>query len=87
MQNLQITAHSINHATLEYDEIEPWGTVHHTREFWAPEGGGYVRELQEGRPGTLSPQVCAGLRGTGSTLVLFDGCSMADLIRDELEVR
>jgi hypothetical protein len=38
------------------------------REFWVPEGGGYVREISTNRPGTLGLQVCEWLAHSGNTL-------------------
>jgi len=38
------------------------------REFWVPPGGGYVREIDNIRPGTLGRQVCRFLEHRGSTL-------------------
>ena len=39
-----------------------------TRTFWIQPGGGYVRELEPGKPGILASQVCIGLAHTGLTL-------------------
>lgn len=51
-------------------------------EYWAPLGGGYVREVTDARPGTLGSQVCDRLASTGPTL----WCSgpLARLIRVEM---
>lgn len=38
-------------------------------EFWAPDGGGYVRLEGPGRAGTLGLQICEGGGSIGSTLL------------------
>ncbi len=43
-------------------------TMLNGREFWAPAGGGYVREIDAEHPGTLGRQVCEGLHHMGNTL-------------------
>lgn len=39
-----------------------------TLEFWAPDGGGYVRLESPGYPGTLGRQICDGGGMMGNTL-------------------
>lgn len=85
---MQIERHSDNHVTLTYtsEPVNPDGVeVQRTREFWAPSSGGYVRELREGKPGTLSPQVCRGLSAQGDTLYYDAGTDLAQLIEGEYE--
>lgn len=57
------------------------------REYWCPDGGGYVRQISEGRPGTLGRQICDGLSGSGSTLSWPATRPLAILIRRELRAR
>ena len=77
-----------NAAMLTVHEDCVLGNEGAVREFWAPLSGGYVRELAEGKPGTLSPQVCEYLDGSGSTLSVLssDRCGgerFAQIIRRE----
>jgi hypothetical protein len=53
------------------------------RRFWAPPGGGYVREVTAARPGTLGQQVCAGLAHMGGTLSVKTPADLLPLIRRE----
>jgi len=39
-----------------------------TREFWCPDTGGYVREIDETHPGTLGQQVSRSLNYMGDML-------------------
>jgi len=50
--------------------------------YWAPTQGGYVRNVTK-QPGTLGPQVCEGLAGSGSTLAWSGNYPLAELIRRE----
>ena len=52
------------------------------REFWVPSGGGYVREVDTKRPGTLGAQVCERLESRGNTLSATRE-TLLDLIRRE----
>lgn len=58
------------------------GEAGSTREFWVPSHGGYVREISEGRPGTLGYQVCDRLSHSGSTLETTEE-ALLGLIRRE----
>jgi hypothetical protein len=53
------------------------------RRFWAPAGGGYVREVTAHRPGTLGHQVCSGLSHRGGTLSVGSPDDLITLIRRE----
>lgn len=56
----------------------------HTRIFWVPDSGGYVREVTDpSRPGQLGWQVCDGLARMGSTLYLAHAERLPALIRRE----
>lgn len=78
-----VTAEEPDRATLTVLADGPLGDAGQTREFWMPDGGGYVRETSERRPGTLGLQVCGGLSGSGSTLYLSEGGNLTRLIRRE----
>lgn len=71
-----------NECTLSYDDPLTGDRV--TREFWAPHGGGYIRDVTH-QPGTLGEQVCARLARRGSTLRWHpeQGLTLADTIRRE----
>lgn len=56
-----------------------------TTEYWCPNGGGYVREIDEDHPGTLGRQVCDGLLPRGSTLSCGPG-GLLNAIRAEARV-
>ena len=51
-----------------------------TREFWCPDSGGYVREIDDDHPGTLGKQVSYSLGYTGDML-WSDARCLADDIR------
>lgn len=51
--------------------------------FWAPPGGGYVRQVTRDRPGALGDQVCIGLSRRGPTLVVASRDQLLPLIRRE----
>ena len=52
------------------------------RTFWIQPGGGYVRELEPGKPGILAPQVCVELAHAGLTLTATEG-TLRSVIRRE----
>jgi len=61
-------------------ELGEAGTV---RRYWAPDGGGYVREIDDQRPGILGRQVCYDLDRSGDTLWWHGSEPIVDLIRRE----
>ena len=56
-----------NECALTTDRDEWDGGGRETTTFWAPPGGGYVRDTTS-QPGTLGRQVCDGLQGSGDCL-------------------
>jgi hypothetical protein len=57
-------------------------------QYWAPSGGGYIREISSDRPGTLGQQVCRRLHSTGDCLEYVPGyASVGDIIRRERRAR
>lgn len=63
--------------------IDPDSGERVERRFWAPQSGGYVREVSDGKPGTLGQQVCDGLAHRGNTLHVSDPSQLIALIRQQ----
>jgi hypothetical protein len=60
---------------------DPYTGERQERRFWCPQGGGYVREVTDIRPGTLGQQVCDGLAYRGSALAVRSRDDLLPLIR------
>jgi hypothetical protein len=56
------------------------------RRFWAPPGGGYVREVTAQRPGALGAQVTTGLGRMGGTLMVLTPDELLPLIRRHWQI-
>lgn len=86
MHSLEVVEHAANHITISYTSsgvMPDEGDTRVTREFWAPSGGGYVRELSGGRCGYEGEQVCELLKHRGCTLEYAPGGKLDKIIRRE----
>jgi hypothetical protein len=70
-----------NHVVIRYADCYTGEIIE--REFWAPSGGGYVREIDAAHPGTTGRQVCELLEGVGPTLYWGGHGRLIDVVRRE----
>lgn len=79
IQDLGENECAVHHAVDEYGDTieEPRVEI-----YWAPLGGGYIRETTH-KPGTTGSQVCDGMASCGPTLMWWPEHRLSETIRRE----